>query len=155
MVHPGNGQDHPHRLEENKMSLDFSTQIEDVKQRLIAVVPNARVVKNFGDAPKIGGIVQPHIVLQFGGPVRAARGRGIVGSAKDPHLLWCHVHCVAITDEDSQSLLDDVLGALVDFYPTGSGPMTLGGGLSVPINSTDTLPVRIDKVARFTFTYNL
>lgn len=137
------------------MSLNYATQVQEIKTQITSQVTNARIVDTLGSYPEVAGVIQPHVVLNIGGPVESARGKGIVGTAKNPHILWCHVHCVALTVGEARDLKGDVIDALAGFDPTGSGEMVLRGGFDQTLRDTDNSPVLFDEVARFEFTFNL
>ena len=139
------------------MSLDFSSVLCGIRGRITSGVPNVDVFDTHGEARRINGVLVPYIVLSLGGPIRAASGRGICGSAKDPHILWVHVACVSESSAQATSMKNQLLaaGVLVDYVPPGAGPLTLVGGYQDMFSSQDSSPVRFIDALRFNVTYNL
>lgn len=136
------------------MSLDFTEAIEDIKTTL-ASIQNVEIIDAHDNATLTNGVVKPYIVLTFGGPIRAARDRGIVASKHDTSLVWCLAECVSNDLSVARKLKFDVLGALVDFEPDNSGAMVLDGGYSYTRAQTNAIPLRYVETARLVFHHNL
>ena len=139
------------------MSLDFSQVKNGIKGRIASGVPNVDIFDTHGEARRMNGVLVPYVVLSIGGPIHAARGRGICGSARDPHHLWIHVLCVSEDTDQATSMKNQLLaaGVLVDYMPPGAGPLTLVGGFQDKFSSQDGSPVRFIDALRFNVTYNL
>lgn len=139
------------------MSLDFSQVRAGIEGRIRSGVPNVDIFDTHGEARRTNGVLVPYIVLSIGGPIHAARGRGICGSARDPHHLWIHVLCVSEDTNQATSMKNQLLaaGILVDYMPPGAGPLTLVGGYQDKVASQDGSPVRFIDALRFNVTYNL
>lgn len=135
------------------MSLDYQPVVEAVKARLSTL--NVPIIDTHSEAHRENGILVPYLMLSFGGPVQAARGRGIVGSVKNPHLMWVHAHCISEDIGVSRSIKNQVIPLLTDFTPENCGPFTMVGGYPDTITSQDSAPVRFDEALRFSFSYNL
>lgn len=139
------------------MSLDFTAVRNGIASKISTGVPNVDIFDAHGEARRLNGVLVPYVVLSIGGPIHAARGRGICGSARDPHHLWVHVLCVSESSVQATSMKNQLLaaGVLVDYMPPGSGPLTLVGGYQDKFVSQDGTPVRFIDALRFNVTYNL
>ena len=138
------------------VSLATEDAFQDILERL-REIDGVDVVEteNDDEVKLVGDTIQPYIIVMFGGPVRAARGRGIGPSANDVNVLWVNTYCVSGNPSISRQIKDAVVGKLVDFYPTDSGRLTVDGGQQFDWASTTTLPKRYVSVATFTFRHNL
>lgn len=136
------------------MSLDFRPAIADIKSALSGI-PNIDIIDTHDDVTMIGGVVKPYIILTFGGPVRAARDRGIVGSARDTNVMWVMLECVSNDRNVARDLKVKAMSALVDLEPSDSGRLTLDGGNSYTFAKTTSVPLRFVENLRFSFHHNL
>lgn len=139
------------------MSLDFRPVRDAIISQIEWSLPNVKVINAHGDAERVGGVLVPYVMVSMGGPVEAAKGRGIIGPAYNPHYLWVHVHCISEDIDQAQNMKAALLvpGALVGFQPPECSMLSLVGGYQDTVVSQDTSPVRFDEALRFTVTYNL
>ena len=139
------------------MSLDFRPVRDAIISQVNWYLPNVPVVNAHGEATRVSGVLQPYVMVSMGGPIEAAKGRGILGPAHNPHYLWVHVHCVAEDVNQAQDMKAALLapGALVGFEPPQCSMLSLVGGYQDTVVSQDSSPVRFDEALRFTLTYNL
>lgn len=136
------------------MSLDFRPAVADIKAALSAI-PNIDIIDTHDNATTIGGVVKPYIVMTVGGPIRAARDRGLVGSKHDTNLIWVMLECVSNNIDVARGLKADAIEALVDFIPTDSGRLSLDGGSGYTLAQTSAVPLRFVENARLSCAHNL
>ena len=137
------------------MSLDFRPLRDAITNKIETLLPNVSVINAHGEAQRSSdGVLVPYVMLSIGGPIEAARGRGIIGPADNPHYLWVHVHCISEDVNQAQNMKADLMG-LVGFQIPGASMLSLVGGYQDTIVSQDSSPVRFDEALRLTVTYNL
>lgn len=101
------------------------------------------------------GLFKPFYIMYFGGPVRAAHGRGITSSRNDVNIMWCQATAVAPTKDSRNLLLDKAINILTGWHPPDSGEMILEGGMAFSIANTTVRPSKYMKNLTWTYRTNL
>lgn len=138
--------------------MEISTSVNAIRNRLDELSPpSVEVYLDENEELLLSGgtgLFTPFYVLTFGGPTRAARGRGIVSAAHDVHIMWCTVLNVAPTPDSRNALVDDAL-KLTGYRPPGCGEMITEGGMDYSVGSTTVRPTRYIKRLTWTYRTNL
>lgn len=76
------------------------------------------------------GKPKPYIVINFGGPIRAARDRGLVSAKYDSTILFITLDVFAGTDDDALAIKGYLLDNLVGWVPEGATELVPAGGMT-------------------------
>lgn len=91
------------------------------------------------------GMLQPYVLVWFGGSVDAGPGHETIGGVNQAsRLSMVHFECVGPTGTMARDLGDEVRAALVGFVPANEGELQEDGMPSIrnPISTTTGLDVR-------------
>lgn len=90
------------------------------------------------------GKVKPHIIVDFGAPVRTTRDRTLaLGEKGQPHLLPVNVACIAGDADSAEDVMKAVFDLLVDWAPSDTAdPFEAQGGYGGRRNATANTPTR-------------
>lgn len=90
------------------------------------------------------GRVLPHIVVNFGAPVRTTRDRVLANGEKgQPHVLPANIACVAGDYDSAQTVMAAVMDLLLDWRPSAtSDAYEAKGGYGTRRDSTEASPSR-------------
>jgi hypothetical protein len=91
------------------------------------------------------GMLQPYILVWFGGSVDTGPGYATIGGVRqESRLAMLHFECVGPTGTMARDLGDEVRDALVGFRPDGEGELEEDGMPTIrnPISTTTGLDVR-------------
>lgn len=137
--------------------LDPTPAIEAVKTQLetVGVSVHDTQVPDEWLNPTDNGIMLPFYVVQYGGPVRAAKGRNITTSRDHVNIMFLTIACMAAEPEAMKWLYGQALNALTGFRPPDSGELILEGGLSYSEGISTVKPTRYLKTISYTFRTNL
>jgi hypothetical protein len=130
-----------HGLAERRNTVARLTNaIQPVGDRVYrSAVPDGEDIPRNGD-----GTVLPHIIIDFGAPVKAARDRNIANAELgQPHVLPANVLCVAGDADTADAVMAAVVNLLVDWAPSAtSDPWEAKGGYGTNRPSTGNTPTR-------------
>ena len=101
------------------------------------------------------GLVEPFIVLYFGGPIRAAGDHNLYDYRNDTTNLYVTVDCTSGRYWDSQLLKGHMLEMLTGFKTDDSSPLCPGGGLTYDRASNAVRPTLYVASQSFTCRSNL
>lgn len=88
------------------------------------------------------GKPKPYIVVNFGGPVRAARDRGLVSAKYDATVLFITLDVFAGTSDDALAIKGYLLEELVGWKPTGATELIPMGGMTHSRAATGVRPTQ-------------
>ncbi|WP_217182699.1 hypothetical protein [Streptomyces sp. AC495_CC817] len=90
------------------------------------------------------GRALPHVIVDFGAPVRTARDRNLAKREQgQPHVLPANIACVAGNADDAQLLMAAVFTLLVDWEPSAtSDAWEAKGGYGTRRPATQSTPTR-------------
>lgn len=128
---------------------DILTRLKEISGVEVLEVEDDDQVKRRGTE------VLPYIILSLGGPLRAARDRGIMASSRDTNQMWLVLTCVSSNVSVARKLKNEVVEKMVDFVPDNSGRLTLDGGMRYSVASTSTMPKRYAEAVMMGFRHNL
>ena len=101
------------------------------------------------------GLVEPFIVMYFGGPIRAAGDHNLCDYRHDTTNLYITVDCYSGRYWDSQLLKGHTLEMLTGFKTDDSSPLCPGGGLNFDRASNAVRPTLYVASQSFTCRSNL
>ena len=102
------------------------------------------------------GRFAPYHALSFGGPIRSAKDRSLVGGAgDDPSYMTVVIGSYAATTEELRTVHSQILDKLAGFYPTNSGEIDLSGGTNVSFASNNVRPTIYGRVTFGTYMTNI
>lgn len=141
------------------MPLGFS-QVEREVKTLLGLISNVIVyseeVPDDANLPKnANGTIKPYIVTSFGGPYRAARGRGIVNSRLDVNVGALTVRVAAPTYDAARSICDQVMNVLTGWNGTDTGEFVLEGGTNNSAANSQVKPTKYFRDVFYSFRTNL
>lgn len=141
------------------MALGFTGIEQEVKDRLGAiknVIVYSEEVPDDASLPKnANGTIRPYIVTSFGGPYRAARGRGIINSRLDVNIGSLTVRVAAPTYAAARSICDQVIDTLTGWNGTDTGEFVLEGGTNNSAANSQVKPTTYFRDAFYSFRTNL
>lgn len=141
------------------MALSTAAFRADVLARIRTANPNAQVfeseVPEDADIPYPNGLFSPFYVVYFGGPIRAARDRGLVSTRNDTTIVYCTVEVYAPKASTAALLKDRLVDLITGFTPTDCGEMTLEGGLAYSRASNTVRPTQYIDSTSWTTRSNL
>ena len=76
------------------------------------------------------GTLRPFLVVEFGGPIRSARDRGIVSVRMDPYIIFLTVTAVAARAQDADAMKGLVIDTLLGLRVPDTGELQLSGAMS-------------------------
>lgn len=130
-----------------------------VISRITTQYPNLAVydseVPEDSDIQYTNGLFSPFVVVYFGGPIRAARDRGIVSTRNDSTILYCTLEVYAPRSDTARAVRDNLVDLLTGFIPPDCGEMSLEGGFSSSRASTTVRPTQYIRSLAFTTRGNL
>jgi hypothetical protein len=103
------------------------------------------------------GKIAPHIILDFGAPVRSMRDRVLANPEKgQPHVLPLNAACVAGDADTASVVMASLFDLLVDWAPTSaSDPFEAQGGYGGNRPATGNTPTRFISGAFFQAVVNV
>ncbi len=101
------------------------------------------------------GLVEPFIVMYFGGPIRAAGDHNLCDYRHDTTNIYITVDCYSGRYWDSQLLKGHTLEMLTGFKTDDSSPLCPGGGLNFDRASNAVRPTLYVASQSFTCRSNL
>lgn len=134
----------------------FETYVVD---RIKAAYPNLPVYDS--EVPEdsaikyANGLFSPFVVVYFGGPIRAARDRGIVSTRNDSTILYCTVEAYAPTSDTARVVRDNMIDLLTGSFPPDCGELSLEGGFSYSRASATVRPTQYIRSLAFSTRGNL
>jgi len=101
------------------------------------------------------GLFAAYHSLAFGGPIRSAKDKSLVGSAAtDPSFVTIAIGSYAPTTEMLRTVHGEMLDQLAGFYPTDSGEIDLSGGANLSFASNNVRPTIYGRVTFGTYLTN-
>lgn len=101
------------------------------------------------------GLTLPYFVISFGGPIRAARGRGITGVRDDVMRSYVSVYCVAHDADALRELRRQAFDVLTGYIPENGSELIPEGGLAYGQGNTTIRPTRYMKFLVWTYRTNM
>lgn len=102
------------------------------------------------------GKIAPHIILDFGAPIRSTRDRSMgLGEKGQPHILTVNIACIAGDASAAERLMGAVFDSLLDWAPSDSAdPFEAKGGYGSRRPATENTPTRFVEGLFFESIYN-
>lgn len=101
------------------------------------------------------GLTLPYYVISFGGPIRAAAGRGITSVRDDVMRSYVSVYCVAPDADAMRSIKNTAFDVLTGYIPDNASELIPEGGLAYGQGNTTIRPTRYMKFLVWTYRTNL
>lgn len=101
------------------------------------------------------GTMKPFVVVYFGGPIRSARGRGIVSARNDPTTLFITVEAYAGSALDAIDIKGMLIDDLVEWKPEGASGLLPMGGMTYSRASNNVRPTMYIEATSFQCFSNL
>lgn len=103
------------------------------------------------------GSFKPYLIIQFGEPIPAGRGRSLGRETVQPHILPVLAMVVAPNSQMAREGAASVRNRLLDWEPAvgNAGPLTGGTGAPYPVQNLAGATIRIERVLRFECLINL
>lgn len=103
----------------------------------------------------VTGLMNPFIVLYFGGPIRAAGDHHLNSSRADTTILYVTVECFGARAVDALDIKGLLIDELVDFQGDDFSALILGGSLQYSRSSNTVRPTQYVEAQSFTTRSNL
>ena len=129
------------------MGLNPTPTFEDVQRQIESLVQYPVYVAEIPADKSLvfdkqTGIMQPFVVLSFGGPIRAALDRGLVSARYDTTILYITVDAYAGRAKDAETIKGYLFENLTGFVPKDASELVPTGGMTYSRSSNSTRPTQ-------------
>lgn len=101
------------------------------------------------------GVMDPFVVVNFGGPVRAAKDRGLVSAKHDATILFITLDCYAAREWDAIEIKGYLVEELTGWVPEGATELVPMGGMTYSRASNRVRPTQYIEATSFQCFSNL